>query len=117
MALFMFTKAILNNETLKVFNYGNHKRDFTYIDDIVEGVIRVLDKPAEPNKEWSSENPDPGSSFAPWRVYNIGNNNPVELNDYINAIEKATGIEAKKELLPLRCARYFCRCFRFREIF
>ena len=102
MALFMFTKAILNNETLKVFNYGNHKRDFTYIDDIVEGVIRVLDKPAEPNKEWSSENPDPGSSFAPWRVYNIGNNNPVELNDYINAIEKATGIEAKKELLPLQ---------------
>ena len=98
----MFTKAILNNETLKVFNYGNHKRDFTYIDDIVEGVIRVLDKPAEPNKEWSSENPDPGSSFAPWRVYNIGNNNPVELNDYINAIEKATGIEAKKELLPLQ---------------
>ena len=102
MALFKFTKAILNNENLKVFNYGNHKRDFTYIDDIVEGVIRVLDKTAQPNKKWSSKSPDPGSSFAPWRVYNIGNNNPVKLNDYINAIEKATGIKAKKELLPLQ---------------
>ena len=102
MALFKFTKAILNGDTIQVFNYGNHKRDFTYVDDIVEGVIRVLDKPAEPNTLWSSKEPDPGSSFAPWRVYNIGNNNPVELNDYINAIEKATGIEAKKELLPLQ---------------
>jgi UDP-glucuronate 4-epimerase len=102
MALFKFTKAILNGDTLQVFNYGNHKRDFTYVDDIVEGIIRVMDKPAEPNTEWSSKDPDPGSSFAPWRVYNIGNNNPVELNDYINAIEKATGIEAKKELLPLQ---------------
>jgi UDP-glucuronate 4-epimerase len=102
MALFKFTKAILNGDTLQVFNYGNHKRDFTYVDDIVEGVIRVLDKPAEPNTEWSSKDPDPGSSFAPWRVYNIGNNNPVELNDYINAIEKATGVVAKKELLPLQ---------------
>lgn len=102
MALFMFTKAILNNKTIQVFNYGNHKRDFTYIDDIVEGVIRALDKTAQPNKKWSSKSPDPGSSFAPWRVYNIGNNNPVKLNDYINAIEKATGIKAKKELLPLQ---------------
>jgi UDP-glucuronate 4-epimerase len=102
MALFKFTKAILNGDTIQVFNYGNHKRDFTYVDDIVEGVIRVLDKPAEPNTQWSSKDPDPGSSFAPWRVYNIGNNNPVELNDYINAIERATGIKAKKELLPLQ---------------
>ncbi len=102
MALFKFTKAILNGDTIQVFNYGNHKRDFTYVDDIVEGVIRVLDKPAEPNTLWSSKEPDPGSSFAPWRVYNIGNNNPVELNDYINAIEKATGIKANKELLPLQ---------------
>ncbi len=102
MALFKFTKAILNGETIQVFNHGNHKRDFTYIDDIVEGVIRVLDKPAKSNKEWSSNNPDPGSSFAPWRIYNIGNNNPVELNDYISAIEKFTGIKAKKELLPLQ---------------
>tara|TARA_B100000212_G_scaffold39792_1_gene25755 strand:+ start:1165 stop:2178 length:1014 start_codon:yes stop_codon:yes gene_type:complete len=102
MALFMFTKAILNNKTIQVFNYGNHKRDFTYVDDIVEGVIRVLDKNASPNTEWSSKEPKPGSSFAPWRVYNIGNNNPVKLNDYINAIEKATGIQAKVELLPLQ---------------
>ena len=102
MALFKFTKAILNGETIQVFNHGNHKRDFTYIDDIVEGVIRVLDKPAKSNKEWSSNNPDPGSSFAPWRIYNIGNNNPVELNYYISAIEKFTGIKAKKELLPLQ---------------
>ena len=101
-ALFKFTKAILNGETIQVFNHGNHKRDFTYIDDIVEGVIRVLDKPAKSNKEWSSNNPDPGSSFAPWLIYNIGNNNPVELNDYISAIEKFTGIKAKKELLPLQ---------------
>ena len=102
MALFKFTKAILNNETIQVFNYGNHKRDFTYVDDIVEGVIRVLDKPAEPNTEWTGEEPDSGSSFAPWRVYNIGNNNPIELNDYISAIEDATGVIAKKEFLPLQ---------------
>tara|TARA_B100000401_G_scaffold67423_1_gene40542 strand:+ start:1168 stop:2169 length:1002 start_codon:yes stop_codon:yes gene_type:complete len=102
MALFKFTKAILNNETIQVFNYGNHKRDFTYVDDIVEGVIRVLDKPAEPNTEWTGEAPDSGSSFAPWRVYNIGNNNPIELNDYISAIEDATGVIAKKEFLPLQ---------------
>ena len=102
MALFKFTKAILNNEPIQVFNYGNHKRDFTYVDDIVEGVIRVLDKPAEPNTEWTGEAPDSGSSFAPWRVYNIGNNNPIELNDYISAIEDATGVIAKKEFLPLQ---------------
>lgn len=102
MALFKFTKAILNGETIQVFNYGNHKRDFTYVDDIVEGVIRVLDNRAERNKKWSSDDPDPGSSFAPWRVYNIGNSNPVDLNDYINAIEEATGIKAKKEQLPLQ---------------
>ena len=98
MALFKFTKAILNNEPIQVFNYGNHKRDFTYVDDIVEGVIRVLDKPAEPNTEWTGEAPDSGSSFAPWRVYNIGNNNPIELNDYISAIEDATGVIAKKRI-------------------
>ena len=102
MALFKFTKAILNNEPIQVFNYGNHKRDFTYVDDIVEGVIRVLDKPAKPNTEWTGEAPDSGSSFAPWRVYNIGNNNPIELNDYISAIEDATGVIAKKEFLPLQ---------------
>ncbi len=102
MALQKFTRAILAGETIKVFNYGNHRRDFTYIDDIVEGVIRVLDNPATPNPAWSSDDPDPGSSQAPWRVYNIGNNNPVELMDYIRAIESALGREAKKELLPLQ---------------
>ena len=102
MALFKFTKAILAGQKLKVFNYGNHRRDFTYIDDIVEGVIRVLDKPAQSNPDWCGDNPDSGTSFAPWRVYNIGNNSPIELMDYIKAIESALGIEAIKELLPLQ---------------
>ena len=102
MALFLFTRAILAGEKIKVFNYGNHRRDFTYIDDIVEGVIRVLDKPAESNPEWDGANPDPGSSRAPWRVYNIGNNSPVELMDYISAIESRLGLTAEKEMLPLQ---------------
>lgn len=102
MALFLFTKAILAGEKIKVFNYGNHRRDFTYIDDIVEGIVRILDKPAAANPDWSGQAPDPGSSFAPWRVYNIGNNNPVELMDYIKAIEDSLGMEASKELLPLQ---------------
>ena len=102
MALFKFTKAILDGEKIQVFNFGKHRRDFTYVDDIVEGVIRVLDKPAQPNKNWNGANPDPGTSLAPWRVYNIGNNSPVDLMDYIQAIEKALGMEAEKELLPLQ---------------
>lgn len=102
MALFTFTKGILNGEKLSVFNYGKHRRDFTYIDDIVDGVIRVLDKPAEPNPDWSGESPDSGTSHAPWRLYNIGNNNPVDLMDYIAAIEKALGMKAEKEFLPLQ---------------
>lgn len=102
MALFLFTKSILEGKSIQVFNYGKHKRDFTFIDDIVEGIIRVLDKPAEPNLKWSAANPNPGSSFAPWRVYNIGNNSPVELSDYITAIEDNLGIKAKQELLPLQ---------------
>ena len=102
MALFKFTKAILAGEPIQVFNYGMHRRDFTYIDDIVEGVIRVLDRPAQPNLEWQGENPDSGSSVAPWRVYNIGNNSPVELMDYISAIEKALGKKAEMQLLPLQ---------------
>jgi UDP-glucuronate 4-epimerase len=102
MALFKFTKAILADETIPVFNYGKHRRDFTYIDDIVEGVIRVLDQPAASNPEWSGDQPDSGSSKAPWRVYNIGNNNPVDLMDYIKALEKALGKTAKKEFLPLQ---------------
>jgi len=102
MALFKFTKAILDGEKIQVFNFGKHRRDFTYVDDIVEGVIRVLDKPAQSNPNWNGANPDPGTSLAPWRVYNIGNNSPVELMDYIQAIEKALGIKAEKELLPLQ---------------
>jgi len=102
MALFKFTKAILNGEPIQVFNYGKHRRDFTYIDDIVEGVIRTLDRPAPCNAGWDGNQPDPGSSKAPWRIYNIGNNQPVELMDYINALEVALGKTAEKELLPLQ---------------
>jgi len=102
MALFKFTKAILAGEKIEVFNYGNHRRDFTYVDDIVEGVIRVLDKPAKPNIKWDGNNPDPGTSLAPWRVYNIGNNNPVQLMDYIEALESSLGLKAIKDLLPLQ---------------
>ncbi|KAF0189222.1 MAG: UDP-glucuronate [Desulfobulbaceae bacterium] len=102
MALQKFAQAIVNDKPISLFNYGNHRRDFTYIDDIVEGVIRVLDKPAQPNLEWNGNNPDSASSYAPWRIYNIGNNNPVELKDYISALEQALGKEAKKEMLPLQ---------------
>jgi len=102
MALFLFTKTILAGKKIPVFNYGKHQRDFTYIDDIVEGIVRVMDKPAQPNLNWSGDAPDPASSMAPWCLYNIGNNSPVELLDYIEAIEKALGIKAKKELLPLQ---------------
>ena len=102
MALFKFTKAILAGEPIQVFNYGKHRRDFTYIDDIVEGVIRILDHPAPSNPQWSGAQPDPGTSPAPWRVYNIGNNSPVELMDYIAAIEKALGKKAQVQYLPLQ---------------
>jgi UDP-glucuronate 4-epimerase len=102
MALFNFTKAILAGEKIQVFNYGKHRRDFTYIDDIVEGVIRVLDKPAQSNPDWDSAVPDPGSSKAPWRVFNIGNNSPVELMDYISALESALGKRADIEMLPMQ---------------
>lgn len=102
MALFLFTKAILNGEKINVFNYGKHRRDFTYIDDIVEGVIRTMDHNASPNPDWSGENPDPGTSRAPWRVYNIGNQNPVELLSYIETLERFLGKTAEKNLLPLQ---------------
>jgi UDP-glucuronate 4-epimerase len=102
MALFKFTKAILAGEPIQVFNYGKHRRDFTYIDDIVEGVIRILDRPAQGNPDWNSDQPDPGTSKAPWRVYNIGNNAPVELMDYIGALERALGKKSEMELLPLQ---------------
>jgi UDP-glucuronate 4-epimerase len=102
MALFKFTKAILAGEPIQVFNHGHHMRDFTYVDDIVEGLVRVLDRPAPPNEHWSGDHPDPGSSKAPWRVYNIGNNAPVQLLRYIAAIEAAIGKTSIKELLPLQ---------------
>lgn len=102
MSLFMFTRNILEGKPIDVFNYGNHRRDFTYIDDIVEGVIRVIDQPAQANTDWTGENPDPGTSQAPYRVYNIGNNNPVHLLTFIETLEKCLGKEAKKNLLPLQ---------------
>ena len=102
MSLFMFTRNILEDKPIDVFNYGNHRRDFTYIDDIVEGVVRVIDKPAQANASWASEYPDPGTSMAPYRVYNIGNNNPVKLLAFIEALEKCLGKDAKKNFLPLQ---------------
>jgi UDP-glucuronate 4-epimerase len=102
MALFKFTKAILAGEPIQVFNYGKHRRDFTYIDDIVEGVIRVIDQPASPNPDWNGAAPDAATSLAPWRLYNIGNNNPIELMDYISALEKALGRKAEMQMLPLQ---------------
>ena len=102
MALFMFTRNILEGKPIDVFNYGKHKRDFTYIDDIVEGVVRTSDNTATPNENWDPATPDPGTSMAPYRIYNIGNQQPVELMDYIGAIEKCLGKTAEKNLLPLQ---------------
>lgn len=102
MSPFLFARAILEGKPLKVFNYGKHRRDFTYIDDIVEGVCRVLERVPEGNPDWSGRVPDPASSRAPWRVYNIGNGDPVELLRYIELLEKALGRETGKELLPLQ---------------
>ena len=102
MALFKFTKDILSDNPIDVFNHGKHTRDFTYIDDIVEGIIKTLDNSASGNQNWNSNLPDPASSIAPWRIYNIGNNKPVELMDYINALEEALGKKAKINFLPLQ---------------
>lgn len=102
MSLFLFTKKILNGEPIDVFNFGNHRRDFTYIDDIVGGVISCLDTIAAPNTAWDSASPHPGTSAAPHRIYNIGNNSPVELMDFIGALEQCLGIEARKNMLPLQ---------------
>ncbi len=102
MALFLFTKNILAGKPIDVFNHGHHRRDFTYVDDIVEGIIRTLDRPAKANPAFDAANPDPGTSSAPWRVYNIGNSRPVELLDYIAAIERCTGRKATMNLLPLQ---------------
>jgi len=102
MALFLFTKAILAGEPIDVFNYGKMRRDFTYVDDIVEGVMRTLDNTAAPNPDWDGAHPDPGTSSAPSRLYNIGNNNPVELLDLIATLEKALGRSAEKNLMPIQ---------------
>lgn len=102
MALFLFTKAILNGEPIDVFNDGKMVRDFTYVDDIVEGVIRVMDKPADSDIAFDPANPDPATSNAPYRVFNIGNNQPTPLMEYIDALEEALGIEAKKNFLPMQ---------------
>lgn len=102
MAIFLFTKAIFENKPIKVFNFGNMVRDFTYVADIVEGVIRVLDQPPAGNPNWDGQQPDPASSKAPYRLYNIGNNTPVKLLDFIEAIETAAGKVAQKEFLPIQ---------------
>ena len=102
MALFKFTKAILADEPIQVFNHGNMIRDFTYIDDIVEGVMRVVDATAKPDPTWSGDKPDPASSYAPYRIFNIGNNNPIQLMRYINALEDCLGKKAKMDMLPMQ---------------
>ncbi len=102
MALFLFTKAILEDRPIDVFNNGNMERDFTYIDDIVEGVVRVIDRVPEPDPDWSGDHPDPGTSYCPWRVYNIGNNSKEKLMRYIEVLEDCIGKKAKKNFLPMQ---------------
>ena len=102
MALFLFTDAMIKGKPIKVFNHGNMVRDFTYVDDIVEGVIRVVDNPPKGNSEWTGAAPKPDSSIAPWKVYNIGNNNPVKLMDFIKAIEEKLGITAEKNMMDIQ---------------
>ena len=102
MALYKFTSAINEDKSIDVFNYGNHTRDFTFIDDIIEGVIKVIGKPPTENKVWKSNNPDLATSKVPWRIYNIGNNSPIKLKEYIGAIEKALGKKAKINLKPIQ---------------
>ncbi len=102
MALFLFTKAILSGEPLDVFNHGKMIRDFTYVTDIVEGIKRALDNPAKPDPNWNSDKPNPATSYAPYKIYNIGNNQPVQLMDYIKAIEQSTGKSAKFNFLPMQ---------------
>ncbi|ATH63906.1 protein CapI [Staphylococcus nepalensis] len=102
MALFKFTKAIVNDESIDVYNHGNMMRDFTYVDDIVEAISRLVKKPAQPNPEWSGANPDPSSSYAPYKIYNIGNNSPVRLMEFVEAIENKLGKVAKKNYMDLQ---------------
>lgn len=102
MALFLFTEAMLKDEPIKVFNHGNMERDFTYIDDIVEGIKRLIPKPPTPNPDWTGDDPDPATSFAPYRIFNIGNSSPVHLMDFIYEIENQLGIEAEKNMMPMQ---------------
>jgi UDP-glucuronate 4-epimerase len=102
MALFLFTKAILENRPIQVFNHGRMQRDFTYIDDIIEGVVRVMGRLPEPDPSWRGDSPDPGTSYLPYKIYNIGNNNPVELLEFIGEIENALGRKAQKEFFELQ---------------
>jgi UDP-glucuronate 4-epimerase len=102
MAMWLFAKAIFAGEPIKLFNNGNMRRDFTYVDDVVESVVRLIDRPAKVDQKFSSVSPDPGASSAPWRVYNIGNNKPVELLEVVRLLEEAIGKKAKRELLPMQ---------------
>jgi UDP-glucuronate 4-epimerase len=102
MALFLFTKAILEDKPIDVYNAGKMQRDFTYIDDITEGVFRVTGTIPKPNAKWQGDNPDPATSFAPYKIYNIGNNRPVELLDFIKILEKLLGKKARMNLLPMQ---------------
>jgi len=110
MVLFLFTKAVLEGKPIEVFNYGNMKRDFIYIDDIIECVVRVMDKNPEPNPRWGSDDADPGTSYAPYKLYNIGNNNPVELMRFIEILEDCLGKKAEKNLLPLQAGDVIATC-------
>jgi UDP-glucuronate 4-epimerase len=102
MALFLFTRAILAGEPIKLFNHGRHTRDFTFVEDIVEGIVRASDQPASPNAAWNGDAPDPATSNASWRIFNIGNNDPVQLTEYVDALEVALGRTAIREYLPLQ---------------
>lgn len=102
MALFLFTRSILAGKPIQVFNHGDMKRDFTYVDDIVEGIVRLMKRPPQPNPRWHGEDPDPGTSCAPYRIYNIGNNRPVQLLEFIAVLERCLNTKARKELLPMQ---------------
>ena len=102
MAYFLFVDAIMNGRPIDVYNQGRMERDFTYIDDIIEGVVRVMDRIPAPDSKWNGDNPDPSTSFAPYRIYNIGNNNPVELMQFIKTLENALGMKAEKRFLPMQ---------------
>ena len=102
MAMWLFAEAIMTGRPIRLFNHGRMRRDFTYIDDVVEAVVRLIDRPAVPNPAWSGDAPDPATSKAPWRVYNIGNSSPVEVTDVVRLIEQGVGKTAIRELLPMQ---------------